>query len=104
MTYSASDFSDDVWNELCRIGAIGQEERDDPELDDNQSLQGDYALRAIAKLAEAHQAFKAYRAAMIRLTRNKGISLNDEGLAAVDERAALALGAFSDLEQGNENG
>lgn len=94
MAYSASDFSDDIWNELCRIGAISQGERDDPALDDNQSLQGDYALRAIAKLDEVRQAFTEYRTAMIGLTRDKGISLNDEGLGAVDERAALALGAF----------
>lgn len=50
MAYSASDFSDDVFNHLVAIGAIYQEEADDLALIDNQALMAEYAIRGINRL------------------------------------------------------
>ena len=51
MTYSACDFSDDVFGELHRIGAISDAEFNDPALEGNPSLAATYALNAIERLA-----------------------------------------------------
>lgn len=50
MTYSASDFADEVFAKLCNIGAITEAEAENEDLDDNASLQADYAIAGISRL------------------------------------------------------
>lgn len=53
MTYSCCDFTDDVFAELHRVGAITETEANDENLADNASLQANYALAGIGKLVKA---------------------------------------------------
>ena len=56
MTYSATNFADDVFNDLARVGAIIQSEASDPNLDDNSGLQASYAMTAIWRFDTLRQA------------------------------------------------
>lgn len=56
MTYSCCDFTDDVFAELHRVGAITEAEANDENLNDNASLQADYALKGIGRLVEVRDA------------------------------------------------
>ncbi len=56
MTYSCSDFTDDVFAELHRVGVISDAEYNDDDLADNAGLQADYALKGIARLVEVRDA------------------------------------------------
>jgi hypothetical protein len=56
MGYSCSDFTDDVFAELHRVGAITEDESNDKHLGDNAGLQADYALKGIGRLVEVRDA------------------------------------------------
>lgn len=56
MTYSCCDFTDDVFAELHRVGAITEAEYNDDDLEDNASLQADYAFKGIGRLVEVRDA------------------------------------------------
>lgn len=98
MTYSCSDFTDDVYAELVRVGAINEQEDNHPDLNDNASLQADFALRAIARLVEAKDAFAQYRGAVENLAERKGVSLQDKAFRKADDRARKALSAIQSKE------
>lgn len=53
MTYSASDFADDVFSDLHHAGAITETEYRDEDLNDNPSKQADYAIAGIERLVKA---------------------------------------------------
>lgn len=55
MTYSCSDFTDDIVAELIRLGLIEQEAVPD----DDPSLQADLALAAIGRLVDARKTLAA---------------------------------------------
>lgn len=78
MTYSATDFADDVFNELHRVGAITPDEFGDQDLEDNAELQRDYALNGIERLANARDCAVAAATFM------------DELLASVDTVTGVA--------------
>lgn len=56
MGYSCCDFTDDVFAELHRVGAITEAEFSDENLPDNAHLQADYAFEGIARLVEVRDA------------------------------------------------
>lgn len=56
MGYSCSDFTDDVFAELHRVGAITEAEYNDEDLSNNASLQADYAFKGIGRLVEVRDA------------------------------------------------
>lgn len=91
MTYSACDFTEDVFSELHRVGAIYEAECRDENLDDNQSLAADYALAGITRLVEVKDSLVAYMRALADFAAAKGIPLKDGMLCAADERARKAL-------------
>jgi len=93
MTYSCTDFTDDVFAELHRVGAITQPEYDDDELVDNANLQAAYAMSGIARLVEVKDAFDQYRRAVEDLAAHKGLSLQDGVFCQANERAKTALAA-----------
>lgn len=94
MTYSASDFSDDIFAELHRVGAITAAEANGEDLDDNANLQSDYALAGIARLTECKDALDHLRRAIAAFANHRGISLQDGVFCEADERAARALRAI----------
>ena len=55
MTYSCSDFTDDILNEFTRVGAITAEELRNADLDDNPSEQANLVLAALARLVETRE-------------------------------------------------
>lgn len=91
MTVSASDFADDIFNQLAIVGAIHEEEVEDEDLVDNSDLQRDYALAGIARLVEVKDAFEKYRQAVEDLAVSKGYSLQDGVFCEADERVKKAL-------------
>lgn len=95
MTYSCSDFTDDIFEELTRVEAITAAEAQDPELEDNPGLQGTYALNAVARLVEARDALAQYQATVVDFMARHGLPLNDGQLCAADDRASRALVALS---------
>lgn len=56
MGYSCCDFTDDVFAELHRVGAITEAEFNDENLSGNASLRADYAFKGIARLVEVRDA------------------------------------------------
>lgn len=94
MTYSCSDFTDDVFAELVRVSAISATEAADDELDDNPSLQGTYALAGIERLVDARDALARYRASVADFLTRHGMTLNDGALCAADDHALQALTAL----------
>lgn len=56
MTYSCSDFTDEVFAELHRVGAISDAEYNDDDVTDNAGLQANYAFKGIGRLVEVRDA------------------------------------------------
>lgn len=56
MGYSCCDFTDDVFAEFHRVGAITEAEFNDENVPDNASLQAEYAINGIARLVEVRDA------------------------------------------------
>lgn len=95
MTYSCSDFSDDVFAQLADIGAILPSEADHPDLDDNPSLQADFALKGIDRLQHARKALEVLADCLRRLDKGE---LQSRGMRIKNARkqAELALAAFKE--------
>lgn len=91
MSYSACDFSDDVFNELGRVGAIQSTEFNDDNLEDNLGLQAEYALTAIDRLVAVRDAAIQYQAALLDFVKRNNISLQDGVLCEANERLRAAL-------------
>lgn len=92
MTYSCTDFADDVFEELARVGAIHQSEAEDEDLADDSGLQATYSLTAIARLVEAKDALEQLLLAIEQWgdqpdTPSQGAAFNE---AAQRAKAALA--------------
>lgn len=91
MTYSCTDFADDVFEELARVGAIHQSEAADEDLADDAGLQATYALAAIARLVEAKDA----SAQLVRAVEQWGLRpdtpLQDAALSEAAQRVKAAL-------------
>ena len=94
MTYSCTDFTDDVFNELHRTGAIHKAEAADDDLDDNQGLQAHFALLGIARLVEVKKAFEQSRRAVEDMAKRNGVSLQDGVFCEADKRGKKALAAI----------
>lgn len=92
MTYSCSDFTDDILNEFTRVGAITAEELSNADLDDNPSEQANLVLAALARLVETREALAAYKLAVDGFLASAGLTL--EQFADADERVTKALAAF----------
>lgn len=91
MTYSCTDFADDVFEELARVGAIHQHEAADEDLDDNPGLQATYALAAIARLVEAKEASEQLLRAVQQWRRQQGTPLQNAALKEAAQRVKAAL-------------
>lgn len=96
MTYSSSDFSDDIFAQLVEVGAIDEE--DCVDLEDSASRQADLALAGIARFVEIKEAFVQYRQALKDLAARKGLELQDGVFCEADERAKKALAAIRDSD------
>lgn len=94
MTYSCTDFTDDVFDALAEAGAIHESEANDDNLADNASLQADYALAAIGRFTELRDAANAYRA-LLRATAN----INDLAGANLLDAAARLDAALDAVRQ-----
>jgi hypothetical protein len=93
MTYSACDFNDSIMEGLTQSGGIHKKEARDPKLDDNLSLQADYALRAIDRFEEVRDAAEEYRTLAKRAFEGKASEADREKLGAADTRLRTALKA-----------
>lgn len=97
MTYSCTDFTDDITNRLIEVGAITAEESQDPEASDNPGLQAGYALNAIKRLAEAKDSLQFLMVTLSEFAKTTGTSLQYGPLCEASERAAKALRKFQVL-------
>jgi len=91
MTYSCTDFADDVFDELTRVGAIHQREAADEDLADNTGLQATYALAAIARLVEAKEASEQLLRAVRQWERQPDTPVQDAALNEAAQRVKAAL-------------
>ncbi|MCZ2115606.1 MAG: hypothetical protein LC131_17515 [Anaerolineae bacterium] len=93
MTYSSTDFSDDVFVALVDVGAIRPGEANHEDLDDNSSLQADFAFRGINRLQNAREALELLVSCLRRVDRGE---LQPRGVRIKNARkqAELALAEF----------
>lgn len=91
MSYSCTDFADDVFEELARVGAIHQSEAEDEDLADNADLQASYALAAIARLVEARDALEQLLLAMEQRDLQPDTPSQDAEFSEAVRRAKAAL-------------
>lgn len=94
MTYSCADYNEDVFRELCRVGAITTSESNDPEAGEHTDIQATLSLAGIGRLVAVKDAFVGYRRALEELAKRKGFSLQDGAFCEADERAKKALADF----------
>lgn len=85
MTYSSSNFNDDVLGELVRVGVVPE---DVP--DDDPETQAHLAIAGIGKLVQARDALATYRSAVHELLERQGV-VTDAGFHAADEKAGELL-------------
>jgi hypothetical protein len=90
MSYSFSDFTDNVFKELGKSGAIRPEELNDENTMENVQLQGDYAIKAIDRLVAVRDAAAEFHK-LVRAAAVRGVSLDDEVFKAAETRLTAAL-------------
>src|SRR6218665_3499025 len=91
MTYSYTDFADEVFEELARVGAIHQSEAADEDLADDAGLQATYALAAIARLVEAKDASAQLVCAVDQWGRRPDTPLQDAALSEAAQRVKAVV-------------
>jgi hypothetical protein len=97
MSYSCTDFADDIFNELGKLGAITPAEFHAPDLMDNAQLQANYALRGIDRLVAVRDVARGYRLRLLAVLAEKGLDVQgfDQNLSEIDARLSAALEVFS---------
>lgn len=85
MTYSSSNFNDDVLGELVRVGVVSENVPDD-----DPETQAQLAIAGIGKLVQARDALASYRSAVHKLLERRGV-VPDAVFNAADEKTGELL-------------
>ncbi|MCL4722685.1 MAG: hypothetical protein LC131_07355 [Anaerolineae bacterium] len=93
MTYSSTDFSDDVFAALADAGAILPSEANHEDLDDNASLQAGFALEGINRLQGARRALESLVNCLHRVDAGE---IKPRCIKNARKKAEKALAAFKE--------
>jgi hypothetical protein len=92
MSYSFSEFTDNVMAEIGKSGVLTPAERDDENMMENVQVQGDYAIKAIDRFVAVRNAAAEFHKLVMNAAA-MGTPLDDDVFKAAEARLNTALTA-----------